>query len=206
MPRSFKLALPADWKHQLTKDPRLMVRAGLGILLVANLIAAFAVYRPIGGSAEELEAQITGMQSQLQRQQLALQGMRGLVAKIEQARTSGDKFMAQYFMDRRTMSSMILSELDRAAKEAGLRPKERAFAYDPVEGSDTLSMMTVNANYEGTYQDLLLFVNRLDKSPRFLILDSLVAAPMQGSALLNITIKMNAFVKDEGATQVAAAL
>lgn len=65
-------------------------------------------------------------------------------------------------------------------------------------------MMTIVANYEGTYTDTMKFVNQLDKSPRFLIIDSMVAAPQTGGAVLNVTIKLNTFVKEEAATLAAA--
>jgi type IV pilus assembly protein PilO len=196
MPRRFKFELPERLRGKAAKEPRFIARVVLGTLLVANLIAAYAVFQPVGGSAEELEAEITTLRSDLQRRQAALAKMRTLVAKIEQARTTGDEFLTQYFTDRRTASSAIVSELDVAAKEAGMRPKERSFAYDPVEGSDTLSMMTVVANYEGTYGDLLQFVNRLDKSARFLILDTLTASPQQGGGVLNVQVKFNTFVRE----------
>jgi hypothetical protein len=198
MRRSF--SLPAGFAARLRRDPRTIARAVLGILLLANLIAAYAVFRPVGGSAEELDSQIAALQTSLQRRQMELQSMRQLVSRIQQARESGDKFLGSYFMDRRTASSTILGELDRAAKESALRPKERSFTYDPIEGTEKFSMMTVVANYEGTYGDLLQFVNRLDKSQRFLIIDTLVAAPQQGAqGMLNVQIKFNTFVK-EGAS------
>jgi Tfp pilus assembly protein PilO len=199
MPRSFKLAIPAGLRGKASKDPRFVARAVLGTLLFLNLAAAYAVFYPVGGSAEQLEQQIAGMRSELQQRQAALGRMRTLVNKIEQARTSGDEFLTQYFTDRRTSSSSIVSELDKAAKSAGMRPKERSFVYDPIEGSDTLSMMTVVANYEGTYLDLLRFVNTLDKSSRFLILDTLMASPQQGSSTLNVQIKFNTFVREAAA-------
>jgi Tfp pilus assembly protein PilO len=194
MARSFKIfRLPPG----ATKDPRFIARAIIGVLLVANLIAAFAVFRPLGGSAEELDAEVARLQVQLQQRQAALQRLRALVSKIEQARAAGDEFLSTYFMDRRTLSSTIVGELSNAAKEAGMRPKEHAFGFDPIEGSDTLSMVTITANYEGTYGDLIQFVNRLDKSPRFLILDTLTAAPQQGGTNLNVNIKLNTFVRED---------
>lgn len=197
MPRSFKLELPAGLRGRLSRDPQVIARVILGVLLFVNLVAAYAVFRPVGGSAEELDQQIRQLQTTVQQRQAALQRMRTLVAKIEQARSSGDGFLSQYFMERRTASSTILSELDLAAKEAAMRPKERSFTYDPIEGSDAFSMMTVVANYEGTYGDLLQFVNRLDKSQRFLIMDTLMAAPQLNSqGLLNVQIKFNTFVRE----------
>lgn len=192
MRRSFRIALPPGAR----KDPRFIARAVLGTLLFLNLVAAYMVMYPVGGSAEELEAQIATLRTSIQKRQAALTRMRALVSKIEQGRATGDQFLSQYFMDRRTSSSAILSELDQAAKSAGMRPKERSFAYDPIEGSETLSMMTVVANYEGTYGDLVEFVNKLDKSPRFLILDTLTAAPQVGGANLNVQIKFNTFVRE----------
>jgi type IV pilus assembly protein PilO len=204
MRRSFNLQLPSDWRNRIAKEPRVVARAVLGVLLAANLLAALAVFRPIGGSVERLDQQIAALQTQIQQRQRALQQMRELVSKIEQARTTGDEFLGQYFMDRRTASSTIVSELNEAAKQAGITGKEHSFVFDPIEGSDTLSMMTIQANYEGTYGDLLQFVNRLDRSPRFLILDSLVAAPQRGSGVLNVVVKLNTFVKEDAAPRAAA--
>lgn len=201
MPRSYNLRLPPDWRQKLTKDPRTIVRAVLGVLLLANLIAAYAVMQPVGGSAEELDAQITELQAQMQAKQVSLQRARALVTKIEQARTSGDEFLAKYFMDRRTTSSTIISELDHAAKQAGMKSRGATFNYDAIEGSESLAMMTINANYEGTYGDLLQFVNHLDKSSRFLILDNLVAQPQQGGGVLNVAVKLNTFVRDAQVVQ-----
>ena len=157
-------------------------------------------FRPLGGSAEELDQQLRELQGQFTREQFQLKRARALVAKIEQARTSGDAFMQNYFISRRTLSSTIVSELHQAAKEAGIKKAQHSFTIDPIEGSDTLSMVTVVGNYEGTYGDLLQFVNRLDKSGRFLIIDSMSAAPMTGTGNLAINIKLNTFVREDGPT------
>jgi hypothetical protein len=68
-----------------------------------------------------------------------------------------------------------------------------------VEGSDTLSQITISAAYEGTYANLTKFVNLLDKSPRFLIIESLTAAPQQTNVgdTLSVTIKLDTFVRLE---------
>lgn len=199
MRRSFNFRLPSNLRGKASKDPRFVARAVIGTLLLLNLLAAWAVFQPVGGSAEALEEQIAALRGQLQQRQAGLARMRTLVSKIETARVNGDQFLSQYFMDRRTASSNIVSELDGAAKEAGMKPKERSFTYDPIEGSDTLSMMTVVANYEGTYGDLLQFVNKLDKSSRFMILDTLTAQPQQGGGVLNVQVKFNTFVREAAA-------
>ncbi len=196
MPRNFDVKSLLG-KLSNTRDARTSMRLVLGILLLANIVAAWAVVRPVGGSAEELDGQVARLRQEIMQKQSVLKRTRAIYVKMEQARNAGDDFMGHYFMSRKTASSTILSELMTAAKESGMKPKGDAFTFEPVEGSDTLSLMTIAANYEGTYGDLLQFVNRLDKSQRFLILENLTAAPQQGTGLLNTTIKLNTFVRED---------
>ena len=58
--------------------------------------------------------------------------------------------------------------------------------------------MTINAGCQGTYAALSKFVNLVDKSPRFLIIESMVAAPQQTGQVLNVTVKVDTFVMEEG--------
>lgn len=197
MARPFEnLKLPAGF----SRDPRFVMRVVIGVLLVANLIAAFTIVRPVGGSAEELELEVLSGRQQITQKQAAIKRLQFLASKIEQAKSAGDHFMDSYFMSRRTTSSTILEELLKAAKDSGIKPKGDAFTFEDVEGSDSLSMMTITASYEGTYRDLLEFVNRLDRSPRFLILENLSAQPMQGAganAPLDVRIKLDTFVRED---------
>ena len=68
---------------------------------------------------------------------------------------------------------------------------------EPVEGSDTLSQMTISVGYEGTYQNLTKFVHLLDKSRRFLIIENMVASPQQSGQMLNVSFKLDTFVREE---------
>ena len=193
--RTIQSRLPKAWPG-FRKDPRAAGRLGLGLLLLANLVAAAMVLKPWGGSPQDLERQLGTLRRQVRDRQTALEKMRTLVKKVEKGRAEADRFLATYFMNRRTASSTIVSELDKAAQEAGIKPKEHAFVFEPIEGSDTLSMMTITANYDGAYTDLIEFVNKLDRSPRFLILDSMQAAPQQSLGRLNVNMKLNTFVRE----------
>jgi Tfp pilus assembly protein PilO len=179
------------------KDPRVSVRAGLGALLVANIIAALILFKPWGGSADDLERRLNSMRAQLPLQQAALARTKVLVTKVEKARAEGHQFMDKYMLDERTAYSMILSELDRAAAQVSLKQKESQYVVEPIEGSDTLEMMTISASYEGEYMNLTKFINALDRSPRFMIIESLQASPQPVGKVVNVGFKLNTFVKDE---------
>jgi Tfp pilus assembly protein PilO len=181
---------------EIKADPLKIWKIVLGVLVVANIAAFFLLFKPVGGSAADLEAQLANLQMQIKRQQLSLRSSRELASKLEKARGEHVRFMDTYFMDRRTMSSTILSEIKDSAAAAGLVPKEHSFGFEPIEGTENLGMMTITANYEGTYADLVKFVNLIDRSKRFLIIDNIQAAPQQQGAKLVSRFKINAFVRE----------
>ena len=177
------------------RDPRGTVKAVVGVLAVLNAIAAALYFFPPGGSAAELDAALAQTRMQIQRGRITLDQARAAVKKVQTARQEQENFVAGYFMERRTASSTILSEIGGMAKTAGLTPREHSFTIDPVEGSDVFSMMTITANYEGNYGDLVQFVNAVDRSRRFFIIDSITAQPQQSGGL-QARFKMNAFLRE----------
>lgn len=187
------------------KSPTFAARATLGGLMLVNLIALYFVMQPIGGSPEDLKAQLSELQIQVRQRQATLERTRALVSKIEGGRTEEDAFLDRYFLPRRFAYSTILADLVDTAKKAGVRPKESSFASEPVEGSDNLSMMTITANYEGTYADLIHFVNFLDKTDRLIIVEGLQATPQQSTGgILSVSLKLDTFVREDGSAPVGA--
>ncbi|MCC6536331.1 MAG: hypothetical protein IT162_02200 [Bryobacterales bacterium] len=177
-------------------DPLRWWKVALGVLAVANLAAFFLLVKPVGGSTADLDARLADLQMQVKRQQLSLRTSRDMTRKIDGARAEHEQFMATHFMDRRTMSSTILSEIKDSAASAGLVAKEHSFAFEAIEGADNLGLMTITANYEGDYGQLVKFVNLIDRSKRFLIIDNMQAAPQQQGGKLTARFKINAFVRD----------
>lgn len=180
------------------RDPRVLMRGIIGALLVANLAAAVIAFKPFGGSAEDLRREQQSLNAQLTRMQHQLELSKRLVDKVQQARTEGDQFMGKYFTDTGTTAALILSELNTTAHDAGIKMGQAQFNRDAVEGSDTLQMLTTNVGFEGNYANLTKFVNLLDKSPRFMIIENMQAsAPQQqGGQSLNVSLKIDTFVKD----------
>ena len=177
-------------------DPLRWWKIALGVLAVANVAAFFLLVKPVGGSAADLDARLADLQMQVKRQQLSLRTAREMTKKLDGARAEHEQFMATHFMDRRTMSSTILSEIKNSAATAGLVAKEHSFAFEAIEGADNLGLMTITANYEGDYAQLVKFVNLIDRSKLFLIIDNMQAAPQQQGGKLTARFKINAFVRD----------
>jgi len=178
------------------RNVRLWARLVLGTLLVADLATALLVFKPWGGSRQDVEERLVGLREEAARRRQVVERLRDVVAKVEAARREADDFLQSYFLERRTVSSTVLGELDSMAKQAGLKQKEGSYLFEPIEGGEGLSMMTILASYEGSYGDLMHMLNLLDRSPRLLILSDLQAAPQASGQTLNVTMRLNAFVRD----------
>src|ERR1035438_10419880 len=124
MPRNFSLS-SLKWK-----DPRVAMRAVLGVLLLANLVAAVVAFKPFGGGADDLRRDRNVLQQQLVQLEKQVAKNRKLVEKVSSARSQGDQFLAKYFTDRRVVTSTIQSELVQIAKDAGIFGDLHEFALD----------------------------------------------------------------------------
>jgi type IV pilus assembly protein PilO len=178
------------------RDPVGVWRIALAVLAVLNLIALAMVFFPPGGSAESLDRDLIALRLQLRTRQAAVQRLKTLVKKVEAARVEQEAFMQRYFIDFATASSTIESEILTMANTSGLKAREHSYSADPVEGSDTITMMTITANYEGSYADMVEFVNLIDRSDRFLIIDNIQATPQQTPGMLTARLRMNVFLRE----------
>ena len=207
MPRSFNfraISLGALGKAAAWKEPQVLVRIALGVLLAANLVAAGFAFNLFGSSPEALSRQLAAAGVRLQADQAKLNRSRMLTSNIGRGKSESDTFLASYLTSRRHTYSTIISEITETAKSAGMTTQEWTIApLDPIEGSDDLSMMTISINFEGGYAQFVKFVNLLDRSPRFLIIESMQVAPQPKGDVLNANLKLHVFIKDDspGASQ-----
>lgn len=186
-----------DLKAVAWSSPQTLVRAGLGVLFAANLVAAGFAFHWWGDSPADLERKLNDARHDLANARDRLSNSKTLAAKIATARTQGGSFMGEYMTPRRTTYSTILGELNQMAQQSGIKYREGSVVRDAIEGSQSLSMLTISTGYEATYPNLLKFMNLIDKSKRFMIIESLQAQPQQQSGILLVTIKLYTFVRDD---------
>jgi type IV pilus assembly protein PilO len=175
-----------------------LVRIALGLLLAANLAAAGFALHVFGSSPEVLNRALVAAEARLQADQARLTRSRVLTANIGRGKAESDTFLASYFSSRRNTYSTIIGEITETAKTAGMKTQEGTIApLDPIEGSDDLSMMTISINFEGSFAQFVKFVNLLDRSPRFLIIESMQVAPQPKGDVLNTNLKLHVFIKED---------
>lgn len=181
-------------------------RIVMGVLVVLNLVAGWLVYSPPGGSAESLEQALSQLQGQVKQAKARADETKQHAAAVEKGRGDAEVFLGKYFTPRRSASTALLTELNDIAKRAGIQDRGNSFSADLIEGSERLGMVTITANFEGTYRSLLNFVREIDRSESLLIIESLNAAPQQGSNNLMVAMKMESFIQEDGsAAEIAQA-
>jgi hypothetical protein len=190
--KSISLPTGSAWK-----EPRILVRIALGVLLTANLVVAGYAFNVFGPSPEALNQTLLAAEARLQADQSRLVRSRVLTSNIGRGKAESDTFLATYFTNRRSTYSTIIGEIEETAKTAGMKEQEGTYALDPIEGSDDLSMMTISINFEGSFAQFVKLINLLDRSPRFLIIESLQAAPQPKGDVLNANLKLHVFVKED---------
>jgi len=198
MPKSFNLRSISASSLSSLKEPAVLVRGALGLLVIANIVAALFAFHVFGTSPAELDASLVAARSRLAADQVRLTRSRRLTGNIDKGRTESEAFLATYATSRRHTYSTIISEINQTSKLAGMNMKEETIApLDPIEGSDDLDILSMSINFEGGYAQLVKFVNLLDRSPRFLIIESMQAAPQPKGDVLTVTLKLNTLVKDD---------
>jgi Tfp pilus assembly protein PilO len=203
MLKNFKLSLPAAPSLASfpslasLKDPRFLVRLFLGILLAANLVTAGFAFHLFDESPERIAIEVQHTRQEVLAAVMKLNRTRMLAGKVDKGRDEGTRFISTYMTSRRDTYSAILGELDEIAGQTGMKSKDALLGLDAIQGTDALDVMTVTASFEGSYQNLVKFINLLDKSKRFLIIESLAATPQHNGDILQVTLKLNTFVKDD---------
>jgi len=188
------------------RTPARTARLILGVLLGLNLVAAGLVLYPPGGSAEALEQEIVGLQAQVKNGRVRVDKTRIQASSVEKGRSEADEFLKSYFVPRRELPSTLLAELNELSDKAKIKDPGTNYVIEKIDGSENLSMVTITANFTGTYRNLLDFVRQVDRSGSFLIIESLNATPQPNSNILTIAMKMEAFMRDDGAPiEIAAA-
>jgi len=175
---------------------RKQVLALLGALTIFDLAFWVFAVLPLADQEVRQVERIAQLTREVGEKTKGLDTLRKVRDRIGTARTQGDELVANITFDRRSTFSQLLAEMDTAAVDSGIEIRERLYDQQPIEGADHYGMLTITSNYRGQYDNLVKFLNRLDRSERFLIIESLGATPRAESNDLQFTLKIDTFVRN----------
>ena len=183
------------WYRRLAPRTALATLAALAALDLAFYL--IAVY-PAQSAERETRARIAQLSSQVEETRQGFDQVRKAAERVNKAAAEGDALVQEIALPRRSAFSALLTELGAAADGAGVEIRETSYSVEAIEGSDGYGILAVNANFRGSYEDLVGLLYRLDRSELFFIIGSLGATPRdeESSNELRINMRFDTFVRD----------
>ena len=183
----------APWSRRISPTH---IAAGLGVLLLFDLAFYLFAVRPLDAREEETIAAVATLETQVKQRGAATEQLRDVVVKVETARSTGDGLIEDITIRRQIAFSTLVVELDAAASGAQIEDRDRTYDIEPVDGTEDYGIIRMNANFRGRYKNIVRFLNLIDRSEQFVIIESLGASPRSESADLQVTMRIDTFVRD----------
>src|SRR5215469_5416671 len=170
------------------KRTRNRLKIALAVMAMIDVVAIAMLLTPIAGSEQMRQQEQRQLWLELKSRQSA--PWRGLEKKIPLAAHEIEDF----YQDRLPSGySAISTNLDRLASESGVRMSAEKYAQKDAAISG-LARVDVEADLSGDYLQLVRFINALERSRLFFIVDDVQLAGEQ-SGIVKLQIKLETYLR-----------
>jgi type IV pilus assembly protein PilO len=159
------------------------LQGAVAILLVANGVLLFFLFRSPGLTATERQSEISRLETEQRAVQARVQHLTDLRKKVQDATQNEQKFAQVNFLPRSSAFSKMLTDLERLATENRLQPTDSSYRPDSNGNNLGWTDVEVSLSFEGDYADLVRFLNRLEQSNLFWIVEGMDVSGQQGQKL-----------------------
>jgi len=155
---------------------RRFLQGALAILVVVNAMFFVLALKPAGARAREQAEMFRRLQSDLESRRVTVERLRKIVASLEEGSHQDAEFYRTKFLPKPTGFSIIMEELDKLAKANRVRKGGVNYALGEVRGRPELNQVDVSTTLEGDYGNIVRFVNEVERSRLFLMIDNITVA------------------------------
>jgi hypothetical protein len=173
----------ASSNRTVTSRSRTRLEAALGILLLINGVLAFFLVRSPGLTAAERERDVAGLQARQRVAESRVGRLSELSVKVREATQNEQKFSQANFLSRSSAFSTMLTDLEQLASDNHLVPSGTTYHLNDTTNKLGWTEVDVTLQLEGDYASLVRFLNQLEKSKLFWIIESMDVSGQQGSTL-----------------------
>jgi type IV pilus assembly protein PilO len=165
---------------------RQKLKIALGALFVVDVVAVVLLVSPLIGSQRSRDEHMTQLWKELQQKTKAVQPLRGLDKKIPVAKRQIDDFYENRFTSETSVVSANLEKLalDSGVKLAGLTYGQRGAEVESQSAEAVgLNRVAIDADLSGDYLQVMHFINSLERSRLFFLVDSVQIGSDQGGVV-----------------------
>ncbi|MCL4524597.1 MAG: hypothetical protein M1453_09635 [Acidobacteria bacterium] len=165
------------------------VRAGLVVLLAADALLLYANWSSTDAGSKAAAAQLIPLRTQEQLYRADVRRVADIRGRLSEIQRNSEKFYGDEFLATATGYSTIVGDLNKISKASDLRATNVTFKERPLEARG-VTEVTVSATVEGNYVSVVRFINGLERSDNFYLLDSLALASATGGSIkLNLQLR-----------------
>lgn len=161
---------------------------GLGVVLTLDLGLAIFLWRISLQQPEAMKAQRGHLELQARELRADVERGEKIYASLPQAGKDADAFYQQSFMDAGTGYSRIEGDLADIARKSGVRISGVEFKQKELKDRGVIQI-DINTALEADYPAVVQFINGLERSKNFYLLDSLrLTAATTGGIRLDLEL------------------
>jgi hypothetical protein len=151
---------------------KLLIAAGLGLLLAADIGLGVFVWQAYREGPETLHAQRALLATQAKLLKADVKRGEQIRASLPQVGKDCDRFYEQSFLNGASGYSQIDTDLAAIAAKAGVKTSGFSFKQDEIKGRG-VTEITIRTGVEADYPSVIQFINGLERSKNFYLLDDL---------------------------------
>jgi len=174
------------------RQARRHVFVALAVLLALDVVAVVVLLTPLAGSAAARRQEFATVRRQVQAKIKQVIPPDQVQVRVDEARTQIDAF----YKDRLASGSAALTaDLGKLASQSGVQLN--AARYEELDSDlPGLRHVRITANVTGDYLQEVKFINSVERSKMFLIVDSISLAE-QSAGVVRLGVTLETYLKRE---------
>ncbi|MEW5977021.1 MAG: type 4a pilus biogenesis protein PilO [Acidobacteriota bacterium] len=162
----------------------------MGLILLNAPAYWFWVRPEIEAGTQERE-EVKAVRLELHKRLTLVTTLKQLEARLEDSRKTYAEFTRDYIFPYGQAASELLRELEGICTEAGLSRNQASYRASS-ESQFGMQQINITLPIEGSYPNVRKFLNTLENSERFIIIDSVaLESEREGSGLIRLDLQLS---------------
>ena len=167
------------------RDTRRKLKIAIGVMAGISAVSIGVLVSPLVGSAAARQQDMNQLRAQLTTKNRQVEPLRGLDKKIPLATEQIDQFYRERFSAHDSDVAVAIEDLAKATGVKVQQQKWRLGDPEPVG----VRRVEIEASIQGDYQALAKFLNGLERSKVFFIVNSIALAQQNGPVQLQMKLE-----------------
>lgn len=165
----------------------------LAVLVVADVAAAVFLWHTSRQQPAAMRAEAEHLALQAKLREADVARGRKIRASLPQVGVDCTRFYQNAFLPQGSGYSTIDADLSSIAQKAGLRISDTSYKEGDVK-SHGVEEISISASVDGSYSSVIQFINGLEQSKNFYLLNDLVLTSAKGGAI-KLNLKLRTFFR-----------